>query len=134
MATKESHYIEAIGRRKTAVARVRITASKSNSMKVNDRDLDTFFKTEVQRKVAMAALGAEGVAEKFSVTAKVSGSGPSSQAEAVRLGVARALIKHDPHLRSALKGLGYLKRDPRAVERKHFGLRKARRAPQWSKR
>lgn len=131
---KETRYIEAVGRRKTAVARVRITSGKSNSLTVNERDLDNFFKTEVQRKVAMAALGVEGLSDKFSVTAKVVGSGPSSQAEAVRLGIARALIKHDPQLRGALKSLGYLKRDPRAVERKHFGLRKARRAPQWSKR
>lgn len=134
MATKDTRYIEAVGRRKTAIARVRITPGKSNSLTVNERDLDNFFKTEVQRKVAMAALGVEGLADKFSVTAKVVGSGSSSQAEAVRLGIARALIKHDPQLRGALKGLGFLKRDPRAVERKHFGLRKARRAPQWSKR
>jgi small subunit ribosomal protein S9 len=134
MATKEAQYIEGVGRRKTAIARVRITPSKSASIVVNERDIDDFFKTEIHRAVASAALAVEGVAEKFTVTAKVAGSGPSSQAEAVRLGVARALIKHNPKLRAELKKLGYLKRDPRAVERKHFGLRKARRAPQWSKR
>lgn len=134
MVTKDSKYIEAVGRRKTAIARVRITAGKSNSITVNEKDLDAFFKTDTQRTTASAALKIEGLADKFSVTAKVVGSGPSSQAEAVRLGVARALIKHNPQLRGELKKLGFLKRDPRAVERKHFGLKKARRAPQWSKR
>ena len=132
--TKDTKYIEAIGRRKTAIARVRITPAHANAITVNERELADFFKTESEREKAMGALKIEGLAETFAVSAKVNGSGTSSQAEAVRLGVARALIKHKPELRGELKKLGYLKRDPRAVERKHFGLRKARRAPQWSKR
>ena len=132
--TKDTKYIEAIGRRKTAIARVRITPAKANAITVNERELADFLKTESEREEAMGALTIEGLAETFAVSAKVNGSGTSSQAEAVRLGVARALIKHKPELRGELKKLGYLKRDPRAVERKHFGLRKARRAPQWSKR
>lgn len=83
---------------------------------------------------AMEAIENAKAAEKFLVSVKVKGSGLSSQAEAVRHGIARALLEYDTELRSKVKKLGYLKRDPRAKERRKFGLKKARKSPQWSKR
>jgi small subunit ribosomal protein S9 len=128
--TKEK-YFEAVGRRKTATARVRFTpGGKKTTLVVNDRKFDEYFKTEVQRMNALAA--AEG--HVLDITALVSGGGASSQADAIRLGVARALLKMDISLRGDLKKKGFLTRDSRAVERKKFGLKKARRSPQWSKR
>jgi small subunit ribosomal protein S9 len=133
MATKSDKYFEAVGRRKTAIARVRISEGGKHFI-VNDKPLTDFFATKDLQSMAMMSLNKTELANKFSVSAKVNGGGTSSQAEAIRLGIARALLKFDISLRGALKIEGYLKRDPRAVERKHFGLKKARRAPQWSKR
>ena len=127
-------YIEAVGRRKTSVARVRMTEAPKTSMIVNDLDLSEFFKTEEQRHVALEALTKVEVPAKFAITVKVQGGGMHSQAEAVRLGVARSLIIFDKELRKSLKDLGFLMRDPRAKERRKFGLKKARKSPQWSKR
>ncbi len=132
MAKKEEKYFEAVGRRKTAVARVRIFEASKTQIIVNDKALDEYFKTEAQIKTAKEAL--EVTPQKFKVSVKVKGSSLPSQAEAVRHGIARALEKFDPALRAELKEKGYLKRDPRKKERKKFGLKKARRAPQWSKR
>jgi small subunit ribosomal protein S9 len=129
MATTE-RYVEGIGRRKTASARVRITPSKKVGVTVNDKAFEVYFPTKELQRMAMESLG-ERV---FGVSVHVQGGGISSQAEAVRLGIARALLKHDPALRLDLKQKGFLTRDPRAVERKKFGLKKARRAPQFSKR
>lgn len=128
-----SHYIETVGRRKTAIARVRLTPSKSASLTVNETPVAEYFKTEALQKVATEALALapEGV---FTITAKIGGGGISSQAEALRHGIARALTKKEEALRSPLKKAGFLKRDPRKIERKKFGLKKARKAPQWSKR
>lgn len=133
-ATKSEKYIGATGRRKTSTARVRITPAKDESVTVNDRDYTVYFPTQELRAVVMDAFKAEGVAEKFAVTVKVVGGGIHSQAEAVRHGIARALVKKDELLRKSLKKEGYLKRDPRTKERRKFGLKKARKAPQWSKR
>lgn len=133
-ATKNDQYIGATGRRKTSTARVRITPAKSESVTVNDRDYTVYFPTQELRAVVMDAFNTEGVAEKFAVTVKVVGGGIHSQAEAVRHGIARALVKKDEMLRKSLKKEGYLKRDPRTKERRKFGLKKARKAPQWSKR
>ena len=128
-------YIEAIGRRKTATARVRITAGSKQSLVVNDRDLETYFKTDEQRRVAADALNKSKTATKWKMTAKVSGGGLNAQAEAVRHGIARALVSHDAELRKKLKKAGFLKRDPRAKERRKFGKKgKARKSPKWSKR
>ncbi len=132
--TTTAKYIEAVGRRKTSVARVRMTEAPKTSMVVNEKDLGDFFKTEEQQHVALEALSKVEVPAKFSITVKVMGGGMHSQAEAVRLGVARGLITFDIELRKALKDLGFLMRDPRAKERRKFGLKKARKAPQWSKR
>lgn len=127
-------YIEAVGRRKTAIARVRATESTRSSLSVNEKDIQTYFPTEALRLTASDALTKAKVAAKFKITAKVTGGGISAQAEAIRHGIARILIIHDAELRKKLKKAGFLKRDPRAKERRKFGLKKARKAPQWSKR
>jgi len=128
-------YIEAIGRRKTSSARVRITKAKETTIVVNEKPLEEYFGNLAHQQDVLSVLGVEeaGV-ENYMVTAKVHGGGLSSQAEAVRLGIARALVKEKAERRGILKPLGFLKRDPRSVERKKFGLRKARKSPQWSKR
>ena len=132
--TKNPRYLEAIGRRKTASARVRLTSAPKSSMLVNEQDVETYFKTADQRRIALEALAKGKPVSKFKITVLISGGGLSSQAEAVRHGVARALVAHDAELRKKLKKAGFLKRDPRAKERRKFGLKKARKSPQWSKR
>ena len=132
---KAVRYIEAIGRRKTASARVRITPATKQSLIVNEQDVDSYFKTSEQRRVAVDAFVKGKPQSKFKVTVHISGGGLSAQAEAVRHGVARALIVHDVELRKKLKKAGFLKRDPRAKERRKFGNKgKARKSPKWSKR
>jgi len=134
MATKE-RYNEGIGRRKTASARVRLTPAKSTTVVVNDKKLEDYFKHASHIRKVMEVLSTKelGLGD-YEVTVKVSGSGLSAQADAVKLGIARALLREEGERRSVLKKEGFLKRDSRAVERKKFGLRKARRRPQWSKR
>jgi len=127
-------YIEAIGRRKTASARVRITESAKNTFNVNDKSLEDYFKVKELSEIASESLLKSKTPAHFSISAKIKGGGVSSQAEALRLGIARALVAYDKELRKKIKGLGFLKRDPRAKERRKFGLKKARKAPQWSKR
>ena len=133
MATAQK-YIETIGRRKTAAARVRITPASSTSVIVNDKDLKAFFPIEAHQVVAMEPFLKVSLPSAFSVTVRVVGGGVSSQAGAVRHGIARALIEYDIALRGEMKKLGFLKRDPRAKERKKPGLVKARKRKQWSKR
>ena len=130
MATKE--YTEAVGRRKTATARVRLTEAKNISMTVNGKAAQDYFPLPGMVKTALAPMQELGAT--FSVSAHVRGGGHKAQAEAVRLGISRAMIELEPSQRKDLKARGYLKRDPRAKERKKFGLKAARRAPQWSKR
>ncbi len=134
MATKSEQYIEAVGRRKTATARVRITPAKETSIVVNEKPILGYFGLKALEHVVLGVFAVEETTGTYSVTAKVNGGGLSSQAEAIRLGIARALVKESADRRKALKKVGFLKRDPRAKERKKFGLRKARRRPQWSKR
>lgn len=136
MPTKEKtaeRYIEAIGRRKTATARVRLTPASKGSFKVNDRTLDSYFPTEELRKIAEEAVEKAKIGN-FNISAHLKGGGVHSQAEALRHGISRALIIHEQSLRTKMKSAGLLKRDPRAKERRKFGLKKARKAPQWSKR
>lgn len=125
-------YTEAVGRRKTASARVRITEAKSSLMTVNGRGADAYFPLQAMIKTAYAPLEALGAT--YAVSAKVRGGGHKAQAEAVRHALARAISELVPEQRKDLKVRGFLKRDPRAKERKKFGLKAARRAPQWSKR
>ena len=127
-------YFEAVGRRKTAVARVRIFPAAKTSYDINEKDLPTYFPTAELQHVVASPFIASKIAQKFKVTAHMNGGGIHSQAEALRHGIARALIIYDKELRLLVKKPGYLKRDPRAKERRKFGLKKARKAPQWSKR
>lgn len=128
----KDRYIEAVGRRKTSVARVRITPALKTSIAINDKELERYFPTLVLRKTVLSVF--DDTPEQFLVTAKLSGGGIASQAEALRHGLSRALVSHEPNLRTRLKVKGFLKRDPRAKERRKFGLKKARKAPKWSKR
>lgn len=134
MATKETKYFEGLGRRKTSIARVRITPDSKAGFTVNDKDLDTHFPTKALQETVHKPFVKSGIEQKFKVTVDVKGGGISSQAGAVSLGIARALITYDIHLRGSLKKEGLLKRDARAKERRKFGLKKARKSPQWSKR
>lgn len=127
-------YTTAVGRRKTATARVKLVPGAKTTVTVNGKAAADYFKTKERDMVTREAFHIDGVDGHFEVTAKVSGGGMSAQAEAVRMAIARALEKRSPQLRKPLKSAGYLKRDPRAVERKKPGLKKARKAPQWSKR
>jgi small subunit ribosomal protein S9 len=128
----EKKYTEAVGRRKTASARVRLVSAKSTSMAINGKDAHNYFSIPLMVDTAQAPLKAVGAA--YAVTAIVKGGGLKAQAEAVRHGIARALVEIEQSYRKDLKQRGFLKRDPRAKERKKFGLKAARRAPQWSKR
>lgn len=134
MATATKKYIEAIGRRKTAVARVRVTLGGSKaSFTVNDKPIDVYFPLAEHQMVARESLTATKT-EGATVTVQTKGGGIHAQAEAIRLGIARALLVSDKEFRSTLKPAGYLMRDPRKVERKKPGLKKARKSPQWAKR
>lgn len=132
--TPKGAYLYAIGRRKTAIAKVRLIKNGKGVMTVNDRPMEEFFTTHESRSMLVAPIKTAGLEGAVDVSADVVGGGIMGQAEAVRLGIARALCELNPTYRKTLKKLGYLKRDPRAKERKKPGLRKARRAPQWSKR
>lgn len=133
-------YFESIGRRKRAIARVRIfTANPKDSASqggftVNEKTLQDYFRGDDLVDVAMESFSKLKASDHFRVTAKVNGGGISAQAEAIRLGVAKALIKFDMNFRKKLKKSGLLRRDPREKERRKYGLKKARRAPQFSKR
>lgn len=132
---EESRYFEAVGRRKTAVARVRFYPSEQakHHVTVNGKDHVSYFKVMRYQMSAVAPLKTLKITN-GRVDVKVSGGGVMAQSEAVTLGLARALTKFDTTLRKILKPSGYLTRDARAVERKKFGLKKARRANQWKKR
>lgn len=135
MKESNTRYTEGIGRRKTASARVRLTPAKATTVIVNDKKIEDYFKHQAQINSVMEVLkNTEAGIEDYTITVKVFGSGLSAQAEAIRLGIARALVEEKADRRLILKKKGFLKRDDRSVERKKFGLRKARRAPQWSKR
>ena len=133
MSKVSEKYIEGIGRRKRAVARVRLTPSNKNSVTINDKSINEHFLIKEEQDTALEALNTEGVGT-YTVSIKVSGGGKSSQAESVRLGISRALVEENSEIRKDLKKQGFLKRDPRIVERKKFGKKKARKSPQWSKR
>lgn len=131
---KTKRYIETIGRRKTATARVRLTSASKNTFSINEKELASYFPTqELQKIVTDPFATVEGKAH-YAVSVKVMGGGIHSQAEAVRHGIARGLVKENEEDKTKLKHAGFLKRDPRSKERRKFGLKKARKAPQWSKR
>lgn len=120
------------GRRKNAIARVRLLPGEGKLI-VNSRPLDAYFGKKTLEMIVKQPLNLTNTLAQYDILAKVEGGGTTGQAGAMRLGIARALIKADPNLRSALKKAGFLTRDPR-MKRKKYGLRKARRAPQFSKR
>ena len=128
---KEQYY--GTGRRKEAVARVFLRAGNGRII-VNGKDFQTYFRGILAAVQAREPLKATNTAGRYDALITVAGGGPSGQADAIKLGVARALLKLDPDFRPTLKQGGYLKRDARVVERKKYGLHKARRAPQYSKR
>jgi len=133
--TTSDRYIEAVGRRKTAIARVRITPATKASYEINGKAIEVYFPTkDLQLSVNESIVTSKLATTKFHITVLVKGGGISGQADAVRHGIARALIEYDKELRGKLKKAGLLKRDPRAKERRKFGLKKARKSPQWSKR
>jgi small subunit ribosomal protein S9 len=123
----------ATGRRKEAVARVRLMEG-TGSYQLNGRSLDEFFPTRANRMIVSSPLRQAGKDKDLDVVARIEGGGVSGQAGALRLGIARALIELDPELRPLLKKEGFLTRDPREKERRKYGLKKARKAPQYSKR
>jgi small subunit ribosomal protein S9 len=121
------------GRRKKSVARVRLVPGNGNVV-VNKRDIENYFGLETLRVIVNQPLVLTGAKDKFDVLVNVHGGGFTGQAGAIRHGIARALVKSDEALKSELKKAGFLTRDPRMKERKKYGLKKARRAPQFSKR
>ena len=129
-----TQFITAVGRRKTAIASVRMHKADKASVMVNGKSVKDYFKTDERAKVAEEALVKAESAEHYAVAAHVQGGGIAAQADAVRHAISRALIKAEPNTRKVLKAAHFLKRDPRAKERKKPGLKKARKAPQWSKR
>lgn len=127
-------YITAVGRRKTAIASVRMHKAEKASLVVNGKSPKDYFKTNLRALIAEEALAKAESAENYAVSAHVSGGGIAAQADAVRHAISRAITKAEPNTRAVLKAAKFLKRDPRAKERKKPGLKKARKAPQWSKR
>ncbi|OHB24451.1 MAG: 30S ribosomal protein S9 [Parcubacteria group bacterium RIFOXYD2_FULL_52_8] len=134
MPKAASAYTEAVGRRKTSTARVRLSPAKNTSYTCNKKSLEAYFPVEVLRGIVRSPFEQMTSTDKYEVTIVVKGGGIHSQAEAVRHGIARALSLAEGELRKPLKALAYLTRDSRAKERRKFGLKKARKAPQWSKR
>ncbi len=133
-ASGPREYLHSIGRRKQSIAQVRLYRRGTGSIVVNERDCKAYFPHATFVTIVNAPLQTIGQADKVDITAHVVGGGIRGQAEAVRLGIARALIQMNPTFRVSLKRAGFLKRDPRVKERKKYGLKKARRAPQWAKR
>ncbi len=132
--TKTKKYFEAVGRRKTSRARVRLYTQGEKKIEVNGKPYNSYFETLELQKIVESPLEAIKASSKFKVTASLKGGGSHSQAEALRHGVARALCLLNPYFKKKLRKAGFLTRDPRVRERKKFGLKRARRAPQWSKR
>jgi small subunit ribosomal protein S9 len=126
-------YYYGTGRRKSSVARVRVYPG-GGSFKVNGRDIDDYFGLDTLKVIARQPLALTGTTEKFDIIANVRGGGVTGQAGAIRHGISRALLLYSEELRPVLKKAGFLTRDPRMKERKKYGLKAARRAPQFSKR
>ena len=126
-------YFYGTGRRKSSVARVRVY-NGTGKITINDRDIDDYFGLETLKLIVRQPLNLTGTLDKFDIVCRVAGGGVTGQAGAIRHGIARALLQCDENLRPALKKAGLLTRDPRMKERKKYGLKGARRAPQFSKR
>ena len=133
MYESKSTYYYGTGRRKHSVARVRVYEG-SGKITINGRDIDDYFGLETLKLIVRQPFAVTNTNEKFDIVCTVAGGGVTGQAGAIRHGLSRALLQFDPELRSALKKEGFLTRDPRMKERKKYGLKAARRAPQFSKR
>ena len=133
MYQSKKPYLYGTGRRKESVARVRVYAG-TGKITINDRDIDDYFGLETLKLIVRQPLAITDTTEKFDIVCRVSGGGVTGQAGAIRHGLSRALLQYDENLRPALKKAGFLTRDPRMKERKKYGLKAARRAPQFSKR
>ena len=129
----ESNFYYGTGRRKSSVARVRVYPG-TGKITINERDIDDYFGLETLKVIVRQPLELLGLTEKFDIVVRVQGGGVSGQAGAIRHGLSRALLEYDETLRPQLKKAGFLTRDPRMKERKKYGLKKARKAPQFSKR
>ena len=127
-------YFYGTGRRKSSVAKVHLFPEGTGKITINNRDIDNYFGLETLKLIVRQPLAETNLLGKFDINVTVLGGGFSGQAGAIRLGIARALLKFDAELRPALKKAGFLTRDPRMKERKKYGLKAARRAPQFSKR
>ena len=128
-----SPFFYGTGRRKKSVARVRVYAGTGKII-INDREIDDYFGLETLKLIVRQPLALTGTADKFDIVCRVNGGGVTGQAGAIRHGLSRALLQYDEELRGTLKKAGFLTRDPRMKERKKYGLKGARRAPQFSKR
>ena len=133
MYTSSKPYFYGTGRRKKSVARVRVYPG-TGSITINDRDIDEYFGLETLKLIVRQPLALTETTDKFDIVCRVAGGGVTGQAGAIRHGISRALLQCDENLRPALKKAGFLTRDPRMKERKKYGLKGARRAPQFSKR
>ena len=134
MYTSKKPYMYGTGRRKSSVARVHLFPAGSGKITVNGRDLDDYFGLDTLKFIVRQPLEAVGLGGKVDIDATVAGGGVTGQAGAIRHGVSRALLEVNPEYRAQLKAAGFLTRDPRMKERKKYGLKAARRAPQFSKR
>ena len=130
---EKAPYFYGTGRRKSSVARVRLYQG-TGKVTINDRDIDDYFGLETLKLIVRQPLAVAEVEGKFDIVVRVNGGGVAGQAGAIRHGLSRALLQYDENLRPALKKAGFLTRDPRMKERKKYGLKAARRAPQFSKR
>ena len=134
MYESKKKYFYGTGRRKSSVARVRVYENGTGSIIINGRDIDDYFGLETLKLIVRQPLTLNELEGKFDIVVRVNGGGVSGQAGAIRHGLSRALLQFNPELRSTLKKAGFLTRDPRMKERKKYGLKAARRAPQFSKR
>ena len=127
-------YMYGTGRRKSSVARVHLIPNGTGAITINGRDIDDYFGLETLKLMVRSPMALTSTEGKFDIVVNVVGGGTSGQAGAIRHGLSRALLQYDPELRPVLKKAGFLTRDPRMKERKKYGLKAARRAPQFSKR
>ena len=134
MYQSKKPYLYGTGRRKSSVARVQVYPGGTGSITINGRNIDEYFGLETLKMIVRQPLVATANEGKVDIVATVKGGGVSGQAGALRHGISRALLEMDPEFRPALKAAGFLTRDPRMKERKKYGLKAARRAPQFSKR
>jgi small subunit ribosomal protein S9 len=132
--TEIQQYYEGVGRRKEATARARLYTGGTGRVLINDRELNVYFGREMDRMAIVAPLNVTGAESRYNVSVHIEGGGSTGQAIAARMAVARALLKVDPEYRAALKAAGFLSRDAREKERKKPGLKRARKAPTYTKR